>query len=267
MQIKNILITSDDGYNSLGVRLLAKLLKDRFHLVISATKDQQSGVGGKINLEADKKWSVEKVEGVKALCIESTPVDAVEAAHAYFKKEFDLIISGINMGQNVSGSLISSGTFAAAWRSLSLGMTQKAVALSWASPPESFFYQHSGKETIAEKYFTCPGEMIEKVLDLVIKHDFWQTPLLNINFPSQKSNKVKFVRPLPDITQYWKYPSVLDAKTHLFQYSPGFSDHPSYDTSFDGPALDKGFITITPCQADFTNEKVYHKLKDKIISL
>ena len=75
------------------------------------------------------------------------------------------------------------------------------------------------------------------------------------------------MRPLPDITQYWKYPSVLYSKTHLFQYASGFSDNPSCDTSFDGPALDKGFITITPCQADITDEKVYKKLKDKIISL
>ena len=50
MNIKRILLTGDDGYNSLGTRLLIYFLKDRYELAIAGTKHQQSGVGGHVNV-------------------------------------------------------------------------------------------------------------------------------------------------------------------------------------------------------------------------
>lgn len=43
---KKILLTGDDGYDSLGTRLLVRGLRDEFDLKIAGTKDQMSGVGG-----------------------------------------------------------------------------------------------------------------------------------------------------------------------------------------------------------------------------
>ena len=50
MKVKRILVTGDDGYNSLGVRVLAHFLKDKYDLEIVATKTQYRGVGGMFNL-------------------------------------------------------------------------------------------------------------------------------------------------------------------------------------------------------------------------
>src|SRR3989338_10762721 len=129
MTIRQVLLTGDDGYNSIGIRLVANLLKSKYKLVIAGTKSQQSGVGGKLSVFSGGKWGVTDMDGIPALSVSGTPADAIECARAYFQTKFDLVISGINLGLNVSDPF-TSGTMAAAWRSLKLNLTDKAIALS-----------------------------------------------------------------------------------------------------------------------------------------
>jgi 5'/3'-nucleotidase SurE len=49
-EFMRILLTGDDGYNSIGTRLLVHALKNEHTLQIAATKSQQSGVGGQLSL-------------------------------------------------------------------------------------------------------------------------------------------------------------------------------------------------------------------------
>jgi len=73
MKIKRILLTGDDGYNSIGIRLLAHFLKEKYELVIAATKVQQSGVGGMLNIKHGGHWEETEVEGVKVIYVSGTP--------------------------------------------------------------------------------------------------------------------------------------------------------------------------------------------------
>ena len=95
-QIKTILLTGDDGYNALGIRVLAHLLKDNYEVSIIATKTQQSAMGGKLTLSGSFKWGKEKVDGIDAVWVDGTPIDVTEFSQGYFKHKFDLVISGIN---------------------------------------------------------------------------------------------------------------------------------------------------------------------------
>jgi len=103
MSKKSILLTGDDGYDSLGTRILIHVLKKSYTLFIAGTKRQQSGVGGHKSITGTGEWGVENVDGVPALWVDGTPVDAIEAAKSWYTKPFDYIVSGINWGINVWG--------------------------------------------------------------------------------------------------------------------------------------------------------------------
>lgn len=264
MKIKNILITGDDGYNSIGTRLLVYYLKDKYNLKIAATKDQQSGVGGKINVLTGGKWGKTKVDSVEAIWADGTPSDAIECAVSYFKESFDLVISGINLGANISGSTISSGTLAAAWRSAFLKMAKKFIAISWYAPFHFIFKEHKYDDDLKD-FLEHPGKNAHQVIDLSIKNDFWGADLLNINLPRVKSGTIKFTRFLPDIKEFYQYP--VNFKGDRFTYPPGEMFDKNNDPINDGIAIRQGYISVTPCKTSLLDEKVFGKMKDKMLTV
>lgn len=50
MAIKTILLTGDDGYNAVGIKILIDILGNDYQLKIAGTKSQQSGVAEKVIL-------------------------------------------------------------------------------------------------------------------------------------------------------------------------------------------------------------------------
>ena len=266
MKVKRILLTGDDGYNSLGTRILIHYLKKDYDIVIAATKSQQSGVGGRLSMKNGGKWGEAVVDGVRALWVDGSPVDAVECAESYFPKPFDLIISGINLGANVSGAIISSGTFAAAFRGIHLGLADKAIVVSWKSVPGSWIRDHNGSESIVQE-LEYPGTAANKIIRESLKSHLWGAGVLNINFPEKPTHKAAFTKFYPDITGYYKYPMIMDRKSRNYRYSLDYNPHKVKNLEYDIGALHRGFISITPCQNDFLSTSIYKKLKNKHLEL
>jgi len=261
MNVKNIIIVGDDGYNSIGTRVLIHFLKDKFNLKIAATKDQQSGVGGKLTLIQEVRWGREEVDGVEAIWVDGTPVDAIEFARSYYKEKFDLVISGVNLGANATNGLISSGTFAVAFRSFALGITNKVLVMSW-NCPDDFWCRQGDENNEFRKFLDYPGRACEKILDLAVENDFWGSDMLNVNFPTQNSNKVVFTKIITRIPDFYNSSIEINKETHSYVHPYGIVEDKG-DINFDGNALRAGYISISPCRTDFLNEKVYKKLKGK----
>jgi len=265
MNVKRILLTGDDGYNAVGVRILIHFLKNDFNLCIAGTKVQQSGVGGYKSIPKKITWGEDTIDGVRAFWVDGSPVDAVEGAKKYYKEQFDLVISGINLGVNIGGCLISSGTFAGAFHGVNLGLASRSIAISWDVPSDLYFKDHSKKEDISLLLFH-PGESANQVIRKTIDEKYWGATLVNINIPIQKTNKAVFTRPLEKIDTLWPGP-ILDTENNIFSY--GFGDH-SVDIGKDGTDLkeiNKGLITISPCQTTMVDTSVYEKMKDTEIRL
>ncbi len=265
MNIKRILLTGDDGYNSVGTRLLIRALKDKYDLQIAATKYQQSGVGGKLSLETGGSWGEAEVDGVPAFWVEGSPADVMECAQGYFQEPFDLLISGVNLGANVSSAIISSGTYSAAVRSIGVNVAPAALAISWDAPAELWFKTHDHIEDIVE-YYQYPGDTLGKIIDLAIKKKLWGVQLLNINLPKQATNKIRFTKILKDITKYYNYPITIDRETHRFAYDRDpFAKDSETNPRYDAAALNQGYITITPCAYDMTHFTTFEKLENEEI--
>lgn len=246
MSIKNILITGDDGYNSVGIRTLIRLLKDKYKVSIAATLNQQSAVGGQLNLKTPIAWGQEKIEGMDVLWVDGSPVDAMEVAQGFFKKKFDVVISGINFGINVSYSLVSSGTFSAAVRAIGLKLAPKAIALSWQADGSNLFRNHKTSDDLGD-FLEYPGGQVVPILEEIFKNDFYGKELVNVNFPKHKSNKLRMVDIARDLTKVWSYPLIIDKKRKLATApKQEYSSRLETDINTDVGAVNNGYITITP---------------------
>lgn len=244
--MKSILITGDDGYNSVGVRTLARLLQQNYEVKIAATLNQQSATGGKISLTNKLEWGEEKIEGVDALWVDGSPVDSIELAQGYFEKPFDIVVSGINYGENLSYSLVSSGTFSAAVRAIGVNLAQKAIVFSWQTSGDNFERKHKRSDDIS-LFLEYPGREALRITEKIIKNDFYGKELVNVNFPNQPSSQSKLIPVSRDITKLWKYPMIIDKDKHTARQSDQtYSDNIETDVNTDVGALHAGLITISP---------------------
>jgi 5'-nucleotidase len=256
---KRILLTGDDGYNSIGIRLLIHALKDKHELAIAATKHQQSGVGGKISLATGGVWDEVKVDGVKGIWVEGSPADAVECAQVYFKEPFDLILSGINLGLNVGATIISSGTYGGLMRGMGLQLAPKGIALSWNVPSELMLKTHDENESLAD-YHVYFEKLLIPLFDKIFAEKMWGVDILNINFPAKPTNKVRFTKMHNNIHKVFT-PLNLDFETKRFSYKTSRLDVRENSLRYDVGALKHGYISITPCAYDVTHFTTFQKLK------
>lgn len=267
--IRRILITGDDGYNSIGTRLLVHFLKSKYELTIVGTKTQQTAVGGKLHVREGGSYLETTMDGVSTFCIDGAPCDAMEFARAYFgKKSFDLLLSGVNMGENIGSGVISSGTVSASLRGLAWEIAPQGISLSWETPPEFFFMKHDEKESI-RTYLDYPGEVISKTLKCCFEQHLWGAKLLNINFPRVPAFAIRFVRFEQSLDNC--YPPVAiheDSRTFSYPFSHPLAElRKKKNPSLDVNALSQGYITITPQMIDWTEEELYSKLREEQISL
>ena len=152
-----ILITNDDGINAKGLLPLAQWAQRLGDVTVIAPKVEQSGKSH--GIEIHKAFEVKKVDfapGIEAYSVDSTPADCVRIAILGMKKQFDLVISGINRGLNIGRDTIYSGTVGAIFEANALGVP--AVALS-TSP--SYYDRATGH--LDEVYdFICSNRLMEK---------------------------------------------------------------------------------------------------------
>lgn len=132
-----ILVTNDDGIDSEGLHVLADEVRRFGDVTVVAPDTEYSGSGASLGTFAHgdplvhrheiaaladvECWSV---TGPPALCVMYAQLEA-------FGDPFDLIVSGINPGQNVGWSVYHSGTVGAALTGRNRGASGLAVSLGF----------------------------------------------------------------------------------------------------------------------------------------
>lgn len=112
--MKKILITNDDGFDSIGLKVLVEALKDFAHLTVVAPTNEKSACGHSLTLTRPLRF-IELDDDFYKLD-DGTPSDCVYLALNTIFDEIkpDLVISGINLGANMGEDITYSGTAAAA---------------------------------------------------------------------------------------------------------------------------------------------------------
>jgi 5'/3'-nucleotidase len=188
-----ILITNDDGVNSSGIIAAKKAVEDLGKIDVVAPATQQSGIGHALTLfEPVRVTSTTLPDGSEAFSVSGTPTDAVIIGIYEITDETpDLVISGINIGENLGKSELStSGTIGAAMEAAVHGVPAISVSLQVTRGDIKF---HDGHVDVD---FRHAIKILNKVSKKVIKNGLPSgVDFLNLNIPSHpSSNKIKLTR-------------------------------------------------------------------------
>jgi 5'-nucleotidase len=175
--MRTILIVNDDGIASPGLKAAADALGGMGRIVVVAPAMQQSGVGRSISLFSPVGITRSTALEVEAYSIAGTPADAVIIGiHGILKETPDLLVSGINMGENMSSEATTSGTVGAALEGASQGVPAIAISL------------HTGKEFSLDEGEGLDFSLAERVLRRLARRVLEKglpedVDLLNVNVP------------------------------------------------------------------------------------
>jgi len=130
---RQILLTNDDGIGSPGLWAAAESLSALGFVTVVAPREQQSGSGRSMPVASDGVIGEETVrigdKAWKVYSVGGSPAQAVQ--HAIFEvmpQPPDLVVAGINYGENVTTSVTISGTVGAALEAAAAGIPALAVS-------------------------------------------------------------------------------------------------------------------------------------------
>jgi 5'-nucleotidase len=173
-----ILITNDDGIHAHGLEVLegiARALSDDVWVV--APETDQSGVSHSLSLNDPLR--LRKIAG-KRFAVKGTPTDCVimGVRHILFESPPDLVLSGVNHGQNVAEDVTYSGTIAGAMEGTILGV--RSIALSQAYGP-------GNRDNI---HWDCAAAHAPRIVRRLLEVGFPKDTLINVNFPNCAPDEV-----------------------------------------------------------------------------
>lgn len=233
---KTILVTNDDGIRSEGLLTLARSLKDLGEVIIVAPDREQSASGHSLTLH--RPLRMEKVSKNKYF-VDGTPTDCVTlAVHGLLKdRKIDLVMSGINKGQNMGEDITYSGTVSAAMEGTLLGIPSVALSL------------------IARKNFKFKeaGLFANKIAKKVLKDGLPDDTLLNVNIPGEgeiKGYKIteQGKRQFTDVVTEKK-----DPRGKSYYWIGGDIETWEGSRSSDYHVTHNNYISITPVHLNLTN--------------
>jgi 5'-nucleotidase len=140
-----ILVTNDDGIHSPGLHAAVRAVCDLGEVIVAAPRQQRTGASRSYPPVPDKAIYPETIpvncHTVVAYGLEASPAQAVLAALLdIVPRRPDLLVSGINFGENLGTIVTVSGTIGAAIEAASFGVPALAVSLE---TPQEFHYQYS----------------------------------------------------------------------------------------------------------------------------
>lgn len=239
-----ILATNDDGIFSPGLYALKQALESIGEVTVIAPNKNRSAVARAITI--GESLDVEEIkfeDGTTGYSVDGTPVDCVRLASLGFLDWLpDIVVSGINMGPNLGDDITYSGTVAAAFEGIMLGIS--AIGVSIDREREGG-YQF---ETVAK--FTA--RMTEKLLQNHLPGNM----LLNINSPNLPASEIRGA----EVTRLGKriYRDQLveeggdgngRKRYHIYGDDPSY--HEEEGTDFH--AINQNKISVTPIQFALTN--------------
>lgn len=245
-----LLISNDDGVFAKGINFLIETLRPVADLLVVAPDSPRSGAGCAITPTVPLSLKVLRDEpGLKICSCSGTPVDCVKMAlNVLADRRPDLIIGGINHGDNSSVNSHYSGTMGVATEGALQGYPSVAFSLCDHAADADF------------------EPLQPYLIDFVFKAIAIGMPpftCLNINFPKRK--KFEGVRICRMARSRWEKETLRRKHPHGGEYywlvgSCRELEPEAEDT--DRWALAHGYVAVTPTQLDVTAYKLIDVLKE-----
>jgi 5'-nucleotidase len=248
-----ILITNDDGINAPGLKTLEaianELAGEDGEVWVVAPAFEQSGVGHCISYTHPMMVSQ---MGDRRFATEGSPADCVLVGLHDVMKDArpDVILSGINRGNNSAENTLYSGTIGAAIEGALQGIT--SIALSQYYGPENLDLDDPFEASAVHG-----ADVIRRILAQVpvVQSDY--RLLFNVNFPPVPAADVKGVQ----VARQGRRPNVyFGVEPHMspsgrrFLWIKGGDQRVRPADGTDAAVNLDGYISVTPMRADLTAE-------------
>ncbi|MEX0286967.1 MAG: 5'/3'-nucleotidase SurE [Paracoccaceae bacterium] len=246
-----ILVTNDDGINAPGLAVLEAIATELAgpdgEVWVVAPAFEQSGVAHCISYTHPM---LVAQMGPRRYAAEGSPADCVIAALHEFMKDTppDLVLSGVNRGNNSAENALYSGTLGGAMEAALQGLP--AIALSQYMGPKTF-----GSEAPFAAGQVHGTDVIRRILKNMPEAGEDYRLFFNVNFPPVPAEEVKGIRVAP---QGYRRDTRFSAEPHnspsgkRFLWIKGGNQHIPTDEGTDAAANLDGYISVTPMRADLT---------------
>ena len=234
-----ILITNDDGIAAPALPHLVKWAQGLGEVTVVAPKIEQSGKSQAIDFfrEVEIKRTP-RLGDVEAWAMDSTPADCVRFGIVGLKREYDLVISGINKGFNLGHDIAYSGTVGATFEAARLGVPAIAFSMDYEANAENVV------------------PYLDGVIDFMNEKGLWEHgSLYNVNVP----NDVQGIC----ITRQGGafYSDAFEKREGDYYIQVGDPiRNPELDLTVDTDAIWANHISISPLTHDRTDKGVLEKL-------
>lgn len=243
-----ILITNDDGIYSKGLRAAVEALHDLGEIYVAAPLFQRSASGRAMTLHRPLRTKHVSVSGARvAYGIDGTPTDCVIFAIARFGG-FDLTVSGINLGENLSTEITVSGTASAAIEAATHGIPSIAVSL-----------EVEWKKVLGEGEdidFSTASFFLRKLVEAVLERGLPEgVDMLNVNIPRDATPETPVE--LTRLARKRYCPTIeerIDPRGHPYYWIVG-RKREEFEPGTDAYALKvERKVSVTPINIDMTAE-------------
>jgi 5'-nucleotidase len=143
-----VLVTNDDGVGAPGIDTLVEALRTQKNtkVVVVAPDSNKSGAGGKTTPGTLTTAPAKTASGYDATAVTGWPADTIRAALDQLGVKPNVVMSGINAGQNLGGIVDASGTVGAARAAATRGIPALAVSQGLGDSPQ---YENAAKLAVA----------------------------------------------------------------------------------------------------------------------
>ncbi len=240
-----ILISNDDGVNSEGIRALAGVLQTLGEVFIVAPDRDQSAASHALSLY--RPLRMEEI-AQNTYSVDGTPTDCVNlAVNGILKdKKPDLIVSGINKGENLGDDITYSGTVSAAIEGTLLEIPSIAVSV----------VNKNGLRFDAASFYAL---MIAKY---VLMRGLPKGTFINLNIPSLPKEEIRGIKVTRQGKRVYGEPIVenVDPRGRKYYWiggnELGFLDIENSDII----AVNQGYVSVTPIKLDLTDYDFLERL-------
>lgn len=244
-----ILVTNDDGIYAPGIKALWRAMSELGEVTVVAPENEMSAVGHAITLSdplrVDK---IHRSDGFTGYAVGGTPADCVKiGVQSLLNDTPDVVVSGINLGENTGTSIIYSGTVSAATEGTMLDIPSVAVSLDTTSNPD----------------FSGAMKAAKAVVKKVLENGLPKKTLLNVNVPAIDEAEIKGIRVTEQGNVLFRdtFERREDPRGKVYYWMTGEKMDPDTESEKDHKAVSEGFVSVTPIHYRLTNHAFLDEMK------
>ncbi len=246
-----ILVTNDDGIDSVGLHFLARAMREHGEVTVAAPDQEYSGAGaalGPVHLIRPEVHAA-KVEGIDTAWSVSGPpgLCVLYSRLGLFGDQFDMVVAGINPGINVGRSVYHSGTVGAALTARNGGLT--GVAVSQAV--DDWGVEGQGTDEVLDgQLWDSAAEVARVAVGAVVADPPGNPAVLNINVPNLPLDEISGWRhtSIGDLPPRTMSTAAMEPKSGhegSYRIRMSWGEPSELPPETDGGAVMEGFVSLT----------------------